>query len=223
MRKSLRNSVRISLTEQLQTGKVMDGYIDLKRLNLEELVGVVNLYPWFGGARKELCARMSRMGEPLSDAQYADAAMYVVAREKVACLKKSSVESDWTDGDVESLLKSYISEAPVKVDPVEAPAQERRIYVLGGDFFSPSEYDKVRQSEDNVFSRYAAKARVEASELAVPQEKEISFYTETLAQIYAEQGYYEQSKEIYSKLILAYPEKSAYFAALIQELDKINS
>jgi hypothetical protein len=54
-------------------------------------------------------------------------------------------------------------------------------------------------------------------------DREISFYTETLAQIYAEQGYYDQSKEIYSKLILAYPEKSAYFAALIQELDKINS
>ena len=204
----------------------MEGYIDLKRLNLEELLGVVNLYPWFGGARKELCARMSRMGEGMSDAQYADAAMYVASREKIASLKKSSAEADWADGDVEALLKSYISEAPVQVvgKPEEPkPVTERKVYVVGGDFFSQSEYEKVRQADDNVFSRYAAKARAEASYQMPESEREISFYTETLAQIYAEQGYYEQSKDIYSKLILAYPEKSAYFAALIQEIDKINS
>ena len=203
----------------------MEGYIDLKRLNLDELVGVVNLYPWFGGARKELCARMSRMGEVLSDSQYAEAAMYVASREKIASLRKSSVSADWTDGDVGKLLKSYISEqAPAVAEPKmqEAPS-EKKVYVVGGDFFSPSEYDKVRRTDDNVFSRYAAKARSEAPAPAEISDKEISFYTETLAQIYAEQGYYEQSKEIYSKLILAYPEKSAYFAALIQELEKINS
>ena len=37
----------------------MDNYIDLKKLNLDELVGVVNLYPWFGGDRKKLCERMT--------------------------------------------------------------------------------------------------------------------------------------------------------------------
>ena len=203
----------------------MEGYMDLKKLNLDELVGVVNLYPWFGGARKELCARMSRMGEVLSDAQYADAAMYVVAREKIVSLRKSSSGQDWTDADVEKLLKSYIEDKVAESIEPETPnvAQERKVYVVGGDFFSPSEYEKVRRSDDNVFSRYAAKARMEAPVQSYEPEKEISFYTETLAQIYAEQGYYEQSKDIYSKLILAYPEKSAYFAALIQELDKINS
>jgi hypothetical protein len=209
---------------------MMEGYIDLKRLNLDELVGVVSLYPWFGGARKELCARMSKMGEVLSDSQYAEAAMYVVSRDKVAELKKSSLSADWTDVDVEKLLKSYISkqsqavvEAPAQEAPVQDAPVERKVYVVGGDFFSPSEYEKVRHSDDNVFSRYAAKARLETPAPSVMTDKEISFYTETLAQIYAEQGYYDQSKEIYSKLILAYPEKSAYFAALIQELDKINS
>jgi len=45
-----------------------------------------------------------------------------------------------------------------------------------------------------------------------------AFCTETLAQIYVDQGYYEQAKFIYSKLLLRYPEKNAYFAALIQKL-----
>ena len=46
------------------------------------------------------------------------------------------------------------------------------------------------------------------------------FCTEALAQIYAEQGYYEQARAIYSQLSLRFPEKSAYFAALIEKLKK---
>ena len=204
---------------------VMEGYFDLKRLKLDELVGVINLYPWFGGARKELCARMSHMGEALSDSQCAEAAMYVVAREKIAALKKSSENTTWTDADVENLLKSYLSEkpAPVVEQEVEKEQPERKVYVVGGDFFSQAEYDKVRRAEDNVFSRYAAKEQAPVAAPQVRADKEIFFYTETLAQIYAEQGYYDQSKEIYSKLILAYPEKSAYFASLIQKIEQINS
>ena len=201
----------------------MSGYIDLKTLNLDELVGVVNLYPWFGAARKELCLRM---GEGWSDVQYAEAAMYVVAREKVAQMKRSSVHQDWTDADVERLLKSYISEKP-KAEPAVARDEargERRYYAVGGDYFSQEAYDQVSRTEDNVFSRYAAKAKQERPAAAVrAEDPALGFYTETLAQIYAEQGYYEQAKEIYSKLILAYPEKNTYFAALIQKLDQINS
>jgi hypothetical protein len=80
----------------------------------------------------------------------------------------------------------------------------------------------VRVSEDNVFSRYAAKARKEKPERVDAVTEDLQLYTETLAQIYAEQGYYEQAKHIYSKLILAYPEKSAYFATLIQKIEEFN-
>ena len=36
--------------------------IDIKRLNLDELLGVVSIYPWYAGARKELCSRMAASG-----------------------------------------------------------------------------------------------------------------------------------------------------------------
>ena len=195
------------------------GYIDIRKLTLDELVGVVNLYPWFGGARKELCKKMRGMGEGWDVAQYADAAMYISAREKISDIMRSSTRSDWSDTDVEKLIKSYLSEK----QEVQAEEEGRKVYAGVGDYFSQEDYDNVRTSEDNVFSRYAAKARREKPEQAAAEVVEdIGFYTETLAQIYAEQGYYSQAKKIYSKLILAYPEKSAYFAALIQKIDEIN-
>ena len=196
-------------------------YIDIKKLTIDELVGVVNLYPWFGGARKELCSRMSAMGgDDWGMTQYADAAMYIGSRSKLSDMMRSSKKVDWADADVESLLKSYISDE--KTQTSTEPAYSRKVHVVGGDYFSIEDYEQVRRSDDNVFSKYAAKAREDAPIYNGISAVEFDLYTETLAQIYAEQGYYEQAKHIYSKLILAYPEKNAYFAALIQKLEEIN-
>lgn len=54
-----------------------------------------------------------------------------------------------------------------------------------------------------------------------PVKEEVSedFVTETLASIYAQQGYYKKALQIFEKLSLKYPEKSAYFAA---QMEKIN-
>lgn len=45
--------------------------------------------------------------------------------------------------------------------------------------------------------------------------------TETLADIYEQQGLYNKAKEAYGKLILKFPEKKAYFASRITELEKL--
>lgn len=45
--------------------------------------------------------------------------------------------------------------------------------------------------------------------------------TETLAEIYEQQGHFLKAKGAYQKLILKFPEKSAYFASRIEELDKL--
>ena len=193
-------------------------YIDLKNLSLDELVGVVSLYPWFGGARKELCVRMSRMGDAWGEGQFADAAMYIPSRKKISALMRSAKDNDWTDADVEELLKSYLSE---DVEDQKEETAPRKVHVVGGDYFSQAEYDRVRKSDDNVFSRYAAKAKQERP-YEDTAESEFDIYTETLAQIYLEQGYPEQARLIYSKLLLLNPEKNAYFAALIQKIDELN-
>ena len=187
-------------------------YINIRTLTLEELVGLVNLYPWFGAARRELCARMVRSGgEDWGMEQFADAALYLGTRSIVSDIVRSGQKTDWKDKDVEKLLKSFI--APEEDEP------KAEVRVVGGDFFSQAQYDGVRREGDNVFSHYAARAAETSRDEPEAELADSAFCTETLAQIYAEQGYYEQSRKIYSRLSLRYPEKSAYFASLIENMD----
>jgi hypothetical protein len=191
---------------------MVNGIIRLESLNIDELAGVVNLYPWFGAARKELCRRMSRVGgEGWGSRDYATAALYMGSRRIISDLVRSGEARDYSDSNLDSLLKAYtVGEEPA--------GPKHRTRVVGGDFFSQDEYDSVRKSDDNIFSSFASKAKGEDVHEKSEQEVLDAFCTETLAQIYVDQGYYEQAKFIYSKLLLRYPEKNAYFAALIQKL-----
>ena len=185
-------------------------YIDLKKLTLDELAGVIHLYPWYGGARKELCRRMVRSGgEAWGKSQYADEALYVGARHAVSELVRSVSKVDCSDKDIAAMLR-------------QARKEEKEVRVIGGDFFTQAQYDDARRSSDSVFSNFAAAAGQKSetprdAKTVVPIED--VFCTETMAAIYADQGYFDQAKRIYSKLILANPEKNAYFAALIQKLN----
>ena len=199
----------------------MEGYIDLKTLTLDELVGVVNLYPWFGNARKELCSRLADMGDgETAYAAIAEASMYVSSRKALADMMRSREKKDCSDKDIDNILKRYIAGDAGKSGAGDKSG--RKVLVVGGDYFSQEQYDRIKQSDGTVFPKFSLKVSGNEGPAGGPDDGFPEFYTETLAQIYAEQGYPEQAKKIYSKLILAYPEKNAYFAALIQKLEQEN-
>ena len=184
--------------------------IDIHKLNLEELSGVIALYPWYTAARMELCRRLAEAGA-LSDAQIGQAAMYMNSRSALSALCRKKKEGEVADRDIKEIIKAYL--------PREDKSLSRPVRAAGGDYFTQAEYDQVRQTDDNIFSTFASKARQEAG--YVPEHiAENDFCTETLATIYLEQNCKEQAINIYSKLILRYPEKSIYFATLIDEINK---
>ena len=194
-------------------------HIDIHALTLDELSGVVNLYPWYSAARLELCRRMFAMGESAwSEEEFAAQALYVGDRSKFSELLRDRRQVNCTDKDASALLAAYME--PAATDREEEPLHSVR--VVGGDYFSQAQYDKVREGGDNVFSRFA---RPHSDAPAVKTENEAianRFATETLAQIFVEQGCYEEAKRIYSRLVLDIPEKSAYFASLIEKLDHLD-
>ena len=144
------------------------------------------------------------------------AALYVGSRRILAALAHKGHKADYSDHQVRELLRAYIDEG---VGEVHDEGQPRRVIVVGGDYFSAQQYDSVRKDGDSDFAAMAKGGPdiPSASEGISPSEF-TDFCTETLAQIYADQGYPEQARQIYSRLSLRFPEKSAYFAALIEKL-----
>ena len=178
--------------------------IDIHSLNLEELNGVISIYPWYAGARMELCNRMASMGA-LTETQASEAALYVGSRRLLTNLLRKGKQDDFSDN----------------YRPEPSSSDSNKVFIAGGDFFSQSQYDSVKRADDNIFSKFATQARENGYKEDLSEDEDTDgLYTETLARIYDEQGYPDKALEIYSKLSLRYPEKSVYFAALIDEINK---
>ena len=194
---------------------MVGNHISLQALTLDELTGVVNLYPWFAAARMELCKRMYAMGpDAWTEEEFAAQALYVADRGRFSTLVRSGVKGNFADAEAQKVLASLL-EAP-------AEAEKHSVHVVGGDYFSQAQYDKVKEGGETVFSRMALRNQpettVDTGEAGPIADR---FTTETLASIFLEQGQYEEARRIYSRLVLDIPEKSAYFASLIEKIDKI--
>ena len=88
------------------------------------------------------------MGDAWGEAQFADAALYIADRDMLADMLRKSSQADLSDTDAEKLLKSYISENEKVGSSMEA--KPRTVHVVGGDYFSQSEYEAVRNNGDNM-------------------------------------------------------------------------
>src|SRR5574344_2348269 len=120
-------------------------------------------------------------------------ALHIGSRKILSDLVHRGHTADCSDKDARKLVETYIDTPEEK--------EQRQPYVVGGDYFSQSQYSGVRKSEDGIFSKFASKAREEGYQESETEEFN-DFCTETLAKIYLEQDYKEQAIDIYSKLSL---------------------
>ena len=200
----------------LQTGN-MDRFTELKNMPFESLAEIVSRFPWFGAAQKILCERMIEIGgRDWGTAQFAEAAMHVASRRRISSLLRKEFEA--SEEMVASIIRKYISAVPSKSAAVEPEPIVNSSFRGVGDYFSSEQYAMVKKADDDAFRNFRS-SDDESAPVELINDLGMDFCTETLAQIYEEQGYYQQAKDIYSKLILAYPEKNAYFAALIEKLN----
>lgn len=126
-------------------------------------------------------------------------------------------------------------------DTDDEPVTEQRVVFAGGDYFSRIELETLKLDREKPLDKFIVEkpsllranttpspkadspfvkegdhspAEIDTSEMF----EDAGFYTETLAKIYTEQGFYKRALDVYAKLILLYPEKSVYFASLVKEL-----
>ncbi len=124
---------------------------------------------------------------------------------------------------------------PVIEKPAAGETDKPKFYVVNGDYFDKEDYRELEQeglafdTSSLVFNPIAsALSAMEENPVttvsvkSVPEEvNDDAFITETLAKIYLEQEFYQRAIDIYEKLILLYPKKSAYFATLIEQAKNI--
>ena len=174
--------------------------VDLGQLTPLQLQQLLEDYPWFTVARREVISRQGDDEEALRRAVGRDA-IFFLSRDEMLRMLTGKV---WKE---------------------EEPVQEKRVrpqyYVVGGDYFGADDFERLEKEGFSVTTPvFGAKAGSVEYAPAVVEDVDggQSLVSETLAEIYAQQELYQRAIEIYEKLILLFPEKSAYFATLIEKV-----
>jgi len=188
-------------------------------------------YPWFALGHYELFRKACDLGEEQKRACLNRTAAHVYSRESLYQISRENrilPDMDVTETDAANEEITFeIEDEPLDMQDVP------KIVMAGGDYFSRVELDTTPLDPELPLDRFITekpsllKSNINSrgrdvesvDELALDENFDDSgFYTETLAKIYSEQGFYKRALEVYAKLILLYPEKNSYFATLVQEL-----
>ena len=174
--------------------------VDLQQLSPTELQQLLEDHPWFTVARREAIARQGSDEETLRRAIGRDGIFFLSRNEMLRLLTGKEEQEESADNQ-ETARPQY--------------------YVVGGDYFGREDFERLEQEGFSVTTPvFGAKAGSVDYAPAVAEEvdAERTMVSETLARIYADQELYQRSIAIYEKLILLFPEKSTYFASLIEKV-----
>lgn len=191
--------------------------VEISALSNLSLAQTLELHPWFAAARAEYVFRQGgeTHNQDAIDQAERQAALFFQYRK-----------------DLRIILKRRISGQQIcpVVEKNQAEAQESKTsYYSGvGDYFSREDFQALEKEglavETPCFGAVRQKSEEMGADLAPTQIQSLGtddLCSETLAEVFANQQFYQRAIDIYEKLILLYPEKSAYFASLIEKVKKL--
>lgn len=205
-------------------------YSDIPSLDLTELDTALKQYPWFSYLRQVLMERLYKVDKEAFMQKLAEVAVFLSSRKTLY----DRINAPVGDIQEEGVVEVQAVDVAEEYEQVHKP----KVVVVGGDFFTKEDLKTINPEEDmelklrnSPFYRPAESVEEEKdtaegakgkSSLYTAEGKvnfdDLAFCTETLGHIYAQQGFYDKAIEVFSKLILLYPQKSAYFAALVNDL-----
>lgn len=101
------------------------------------------------------------------------------------------------------------------LETVSSPETQPELTTTSNDEDLQENKPEVKIGQEEILEQATPQMLAEKS---VTESKTI--ISETLAKLYIDQGYSEKAIDMYERLILAFPDKSAYFAAEIEKLKK---
>ncbi len=202
----------------------------MSNTDISVLEQTLERYPWFALGHYELFRKACELGEEHKRDCLNRTAAHIYSREVLYNLAREERKMYRDEvGEITTIgeeIAFEIEDEPLDIQTVP------KIVMAGGDYFSRAELDQAELDLEKPLDKFISeKPSLLKSNINSPKDVEIAaepvleenfddsgFYTETLAKIYSEQGFYKRAIEVYAKLILLYPEKNSYFATLVQEL-----
>ena len=212
------------------TGKMISKEFFLEMISdkalpqIEQIEEFTHSYPWCALGHKMLFKVLCTQSDEAYLSYASKASAYLFNKEELFALAHTPRPFFSTPSE------PFVIKEQTKEEKPQEKASEviERIVIVGGDYFTQTVLDSASFEEMNPIDRFI-KTNPKLSPVQLFQEEqeekvsllnvgEDNFMTETLAKIYADQSLYQLAIEAYKKLILLYPKKSDYFAALIKDI-----
>lgn len=207
---------RINLLTQTLVGKPR-----LADASLPELKKIVLNYPWLAAARLLVIKKLQEEKDLSWKAEWQQSACYFADTEWTSLLLTPPAQEEKKTEEKELLFEpyytvDYFASQGIQYKPDEAPADK-----FGQQLKSFTDWLKVmkRLPLTEIGKSVDPKEERKVEQIAGQSLASEEVVTEAMAEVWIKQGNMAKAKEVYQKLSLSEPSKSAYFAMKIEGLN----